>query len=109
MTAQQFFRRIFRVLVLPVMLLLVALRASALGPIILPEGSFSQTITPYTSFYEDKSASLTLPRILDSDRQLSFTPTHTISLKRGVNSGVVWIRMSVLNPFAQEMDTILTT
>ena len=108
MTAQQFFHRIFRVLVLPVMLLLVALRAYALGPIILPEGSFSQSITPYTSFYEDKSASLTLPQILASDRQLSFTPTHTISLKRGVNSGVVWIRMSVLNPFAQEMDTILT-
>jgi len=108
MTAQHVSNRLLHCLILITLLLLVSMRASAIGPIILPEGSFSQTITPYTAFYEDKSASLSLTQILASDRQLSFTPTHTVSLKRGATSGVVWIRMSVLNPFAQEMDPMLT-
>lgn len=108
MTAQHVSNRILHCLILITLLLLVSMRASAIGPIILPEGSFSQTITPYTAFYEDTSASLSLTQILASDRQLSFTPTHTVSLKRGSTSGVVWIRMSVLNPFAQEMDPMLT-
>ena len=108
MTAQHVSNRILHCLILTTLLLLVSMRASAIGPIILPEGSFSQTITPYTAFYEDTSASLSLTQILASDRQLSFTPTHTVSLKRGATSGVVWIRMSVLNPFAQEMDSMLT-
>ncbi|WP_369982842.1 response regulator [Thalassolituus sp.] len=89
-------------------LLLISMRSLAIGPIILPERSFSQTITPYTSFYEDSTARLTLPEILSSNTQLSFTPTHTDSLKRGLTDGVVWIRLSIHNPLGYPLNSVLT-
>lgn len=89
-------------------LLLASVDALAVRPIMLPEHSFNQTVTPYTSFYEDNTARLTLTEILNSNTQLSFTPTHTDSLKRGLTSGVVWVRLSVHNARGQSLSPILT-
>jgi len=90
------------------LLMIIPLRASALGPIILPENSFDQTITQYTSFYEDASAQMTLAEILAPDIQLRFTPAHTVTLKRGATQAVLWLRLSIHNPVGHPLEPVLT-
>ena len=90
------------------LLLSLPLKALALGPIILPSGSFDQTITPYTSIYEDESNSLTVEEILLSDYQLRFTPSHTETIKRGTSDSTFWLRVSIHNPLSFDHDAVLT-
>ncbi|MEC8444439.1 MAG: response regulator [Pseudomonadota bacterium] len=101
---------LFYRLALGVLLLLglLPLRALALGPIILPDGSFAQSITRYTWFYEDSSGLQTIEQILTPATQLRFTPSHAQSLKRGAIEGNIWLRTSLHNSFSERWEAVLT-
>lgn len=83
-------------------------KALALGPIILPNGSFDQTITPYTSIYEDDTSALSVNDIVTSEFQLLFTPSHTHTIKRGTSDSTFWLRVSIHNPLGTDHDAVLT-
>ena len=51
---------IIKLFITAFVLMCLPLKALALGPIILPSGSFDQTITPYTSIYEDETGTLSV-------------------------------------------------
>lgn len=89
-------------------LMCLPLKALALGPIILPNGSFDQTITPYTSIYEDETGTLSVEELLTSDYQLLFTPTHTQTIKRGHSDSAFWLRVSINNPLGTNHEAVLT-
>ncbi|MEK9712321.1 MAG: 7TM-DISM domain-containing protein, partial [Thalassolituus sp.] len=84
------------------------LKGLALSPIIIPDGSFEQTITQYTFFYEDADSELTLGDIVTPDIQLRFAPTHSDVLKRGATEANLWVRLSLHNPLSTPLNTVLT-
>lgn len=84
------------------------LKALALGPIIIPSGSFDQTITPYTSIYEDETNALTIEDLVSSEFQLLFTPSHTQTIKRGHSDSTFWLRVSINNSLGDNQEAILT-
>jgi len=84
------------------------LKGLALSPIIIPDGSFEQTITQYTFFYEDTDSELTFSDIVTPEIQLRFAPTHSDVLKRGATQANLWVRLSLHNPLSTPLDTVLT-
>jgi signal transduction histidine kinase/CheY-like chemotaxis protein len=106
MTVQQF--RSLTTTCLLVLLLLSGLSLSPSGPVLLPGDSFDYPITPYVAIYEDSSARLSLNDMIDQDKQLRFTPSHSHRLKFGITNSAYWLRVSFSNPYNHDRYVVLT-
>ena len=94
---------------LPVLLAwFVAAAASANTPVLLPQESFSYSITPYAAIFEDSSRRLTISEMVQRDYQLRFSPSHAQALKFGLSNSNYWLRFSINNPYQQPREVIIT-
>ena len=76
--------------------------------IVLPQDSFSYSISPYVAIYEDKTRQLSIKDIISLKYQLFFTPYHADSLKLGISDSNFWFRFSVTNPYDQDIEALFT-
>ena len=68
-------RHLMSAILMPVLLLwLLAATTSANSPVLLPTESFSYSIAPFVSVYEDSSRRLTIHNMVQRDYQLRFYP-----------------------------------
>lgn len=102
-------RHLMSAILMPVLLLwLLAATTSANSPVLLPTESFSYSIAPFVSVYEDSSRRLTIHNMVQRDYQLRFTPSHAQALKFGVSRSNYWLRFSVSNPYQHRREVIFT-
>lgn len=98
---------VIRILTL-IVLWWVAGSALANSPILLTQGSFDFSVTPYLSVLEDPERQLSIEDVAKLEKQLLFTPTHANSLKLGFSPSNFWLRFSITNPYKARQEVIFT-